>query len=701
MEFTLKITQSYLDDLDNLPKEYHDKITYAHNQLQSDPKTPGLFSKKFQGITKFKAFRSRVDDDLRIAWRYGDFDRSIILWRVGHHEMIDSLDKITWMPDFNIIEKIQRSVPFHKQNSQSSKDNNNHQRAKQPKIFQRITPIQLRLIGVPEDLVTNIQDLSDGEDIYQFNLPSYTQQILLDYYTNPEWSPDCLLDVQQVLYRTSADQLSDYCAGKTRQLMLDLTTEQKNIVNVRFNGAYLVKGVAGSGKTTVGVYRAFNLSKNRGLFADKPILFITYNETLAQVVRKLFEELTLPEERKNLSSRIQSLTLRDWANTFLQTETRKYDLRQAENILNKIISRELPDDKNYLFFKQESFFMTEIYQVIKGRGINNWEEYKGISRVGRGQPLQQSQRKIVWNIYCKYQKSLQEAKIYDEGDLYLEAKTRILKDNNFQSYPGVIVDEAQDLTPIALELTAILAGGSGSSGLCLVADPSQSIYYQGISWKESGVEITGRVKTLSKNFRNSRQILQAAWAFAESNPGEFKDEIIVPDQSKKVGPKPRVIETPNQSDQDIKYLKELIANLTGSNRYRPSDIAVLSRQRETVKKITNMLKHSGIPVCHFRDESFDIFENNIKVITINSAKGLEFPVVILMNVEEGHLPRDLSYLTNDDTFASKMRIERQLFYVAMTRAAEELYMIFPSGRQSRFIREIPLELVTFHLAENQ
>jgi DNA helicase-2/ATP-dependent DNA helicase PcrA len=88
----------------------------------------------------------------------------------------------------------------------------------------------------------------------------------------------------------------------------------------------------------------------------------------------------------------------------------------------------------------------------------------------------------------------------------------------------------------------------------------------------------------------------------------------------------------------------------------------------------------------------------VQLMTFHSAKGLEFPVVFMVGMEEGLFPHQ-SALTDPD----EMEEERRLCYVGMTRARERLYMVYAEKRRlygsvqwnspSRFIEEIPVELV--------
>ncbi len=92
------------------------------------------------------------------------------------------------------------------------------------------------------------------------------------------------------------------------------------------------------------------------------------------------------------------------------------------------------------------------------------------------------------------------------------------------------------------------------------------------------------------------------------------------------------------------------------------------------------------------------YEESVQLMTLHSAKGLEFPLVFIGGVEEGLFPHRMS---SDDP--ERLEEERRLCYVGMTRAMQELYLTHAESRRlhgaethplpSRFLREIPDELV--------
>ena len=97
-------------------------------------------------------------------------------------------------------------------------------------------------------------------------------------------------------------------------------------------------------------------------------------------------------------------------------------------------------------------------------------------------------------------------------------------------------------------------------------------------------------------------------------------------------------------------------------------------------------------------DNYDQNSNSIVLMTLHSAKGLEFPVVFMPGLEEGLFPSYMSLTEGED----KLEEERRLCYVGITRAREKLYILYAQQRtlfgrtqgsvHSRFIKELPREL---------
>ena len=101
-------------------------------------------------------------------------------------------------------------------------------------------------------------------------------------------------------------------------------------------------------------------------------------------------------------------------------------------------------------------------------------------------------------------------------------------------------------------------------------------------------------------------------------------------------------------------------------------------------------------------------QNGVTLMTMHSAKGLEFPIVFIMGMEESLFPHIRAIKSEDD---HEMEEERRICYVAITRAEELLYitnattrMLFgrsQSNMPSRFLKEIPEDLLDSHTGQKR
>jgi len=112
-----------------------------------------------------------------------------------------------------------------------------------------------------------------------------------------------------------------------------------------------------------------------------------------------------------------------------------------------------------------------------------------------------------------------------------------------------------------------------------------------------------------------------------------------------------------------------------------------------------------------RDDGEDDNKDKVNLMTIHAAKGLEFPVVFIAGAEEGLMPHEKSIGEDSEDEAGSIEEERRLFYVAITRAREKLFITSCQKRRmmqntrdcspSPFIDEIPNELIKIHEIEKE
>jgi len=116
---------------------------------------------------------------------------------------------------------------------------------------------------------------------------------------------------------------------------------------------------------------------------------------------------------------------------------------------------------------------------------------------------------------------------------------------------------------------------------------------------------------------------------------------------------------------------------------------------EELSDLDAFLAHAALEAG---DQQADAYEDSVQLMTLHSAKGLEFPLVFIGGMEEGLFPHSMSA---DDP--ERLEEERRLCYVGMTRAMQQLYLSHAESRRlhgsetyplpSRFLREIPGEVI--------
>jgi DNA helicase-2/ATP-dependent DNA helicase PcrA len=111
-----------------------------------------------------------------------------------------------------------------------------------------------------------------------------------------------------------------------------------------------------------------------------------------------------------------------------------------------------------------------------------------------------------------------------------------------------------------------------------------------------------------------------------------------------------------------------------------------------------LLEFLAYAVLESGDAQAGAFEDSVQLMTLHSAKGLEFPLLFICGLEDGLFPHERSIAD-----PVSLEEERRLCYVGITRAREELYLTYAEQRRmhgvesyarpSRFLREIPAELL--------
>ena len=239
-------------------------------------------------------------------------------------------------------------------------------------------------------------------------------------------------------------------------------------------------------------------------------------------------------------------------------------------------------------------------------------------------------------------------------------------------YGAVMIDEGHDFKPEWLNLVAQMVDPS-TNALLVLFDDAQSIYdsrtKRKFSFSSVGIQAQGRTTILRLNYRNTAEVLSVAYEFAKDfmTPAEAEEDavpLIRPESAGRRGPLPVLNELPTLQREADFIAQELTAINKEGWPWR--EMAVLYRAGFIGEEVTKRLRAAGVPVQWLGEGSgkrgFNPSEDTVKVMTMHSSKGLEFPVVAIPGL--GYMPFG-GYDVLD---------EAKLLYVAMTRAMEMLLM---------------------------
>ena len=123
---------------------------------------------------------------------------------------------------------------------------------------------------------------------------------------------------------------------------------------------------------------------------------------------------------------------------------------------------------------------------------------------------------------------------------------------------------------------------------------------------------------------------------------------------------------------------------------------VLVPTAEVGEATATALAELGLPAKFFAGKNLDLRQDVVKVLSLFSAKGLEFPIVVACGFHEGTYPVAEDF-DEPALFAERMRHERRLLYVAFTRAMRGLMVVIPAGCRHEAL--LQLDPAEWHVEE--
>lgn len=306
---------------------------------------------------------------------------------------------------------------------------------------------------------------------------------------------------------------------------------------------------------------------------------------------------------------------------------------------------------------------------------------------------------IVEEIYNYYQDSLKAKNAIDFADMINNAE-RMLRDAEerqiYLPYKYIIIDEFQDIARQRFNLTKTLANVTGAK-IVAVGDDWQSIFaFAGsdITLFQKFLELMGHGVEMQINhtYRNAQELIDIAGGFIQKNPTQIKKRLVSP---KNIQDPIEIVEydgTIAAQKNWAKAIDECIESIVEKYGEKKS-ILLISRFNFEKDKLCE----SGYFIEGRGDGLIWKKNHNVSVVclTAHSSKGLGFDNVVIISMKEAtfgfpsQLDDDpvLKLVTTQD-LSIPFAEERRLFYVALTRTKNKVFMITPQNAPSRFVLEL-------------
>ena len=420
----------------------------------------------------------------------------------------------------------------------------------------------------------------------------------------------------------------------------------------------LVVAGAGSGKTFTIVNKIKYLLDNN-IYKENELLVISFtNESVNDLKRKIDYNLDIMTFHKLAITLINNPDMKISNEYYLKYIINEYfnsygKYNKKQNKLIKRILQEMDiDNLKKLIFTFINLYKSNYNDI--NYLLNLYQKSHFINKI---------YFKIILEIYHIYNQELKASNLYDFNDMIKIATNNVNNNIIKTNYKYIIIDEFQDTSLNRFKLIDAIMKQNNAK-IFVVGDDYQSIYrFSGcnldIFLNFNKLVSNLNIINLDYNYRNPKEIIDVANSFIMKNKNQIKKETIC--------------------------LK---------NINKPIKICFYKNKRTVIEKILKYIDTKYL-ILGRNNKDKDLFNVQDKpFLTIHKSKGLEEDNIILINLTNNNnsLPskiknhKIINKLIKTDYYPYEE--ERRLFYVALTRTRNNIYLLVPKSNYSIFIKEL-------------
>lgn len=479
--------------------------------------------------------------------------------------------------------------------------------------------------------------------------------------------------------------------GDHIEWLLYLHPEQKQVVDEDFPASAQLSGVSGSGKTCIAVHRAVRLAERS---TTARVLLVTLNRSLADMIRGL---VSVAAQDAAIRDRVEVRSFfelcREKLVAFEPNGARRFDSVTWKN--GEHVDEIFREYYRCWTNNGDAGVLQDLHRLLVANGINaeaylreefDWirsalqegqrNQYLTLPREGRRHPIQEASRRQVLSGLEGWERKMEAVGVID----YLGLTTALTRhvDRLRPEWDHIVVDEAQDFGTTELAMLRRLAK-EGPDDMFLCGDIAQHVLPKHRNLRAAGITISPRAsRRITVNYRNTRQILEAAYAVlledldeTSLDEGKADLEILDPVYSNREGNLPIVFGADCLEDEIAFALSEIADVMKGD----PDARCCLAIAGYSLKEIAEFAELFGANCLGGERDAAK--RAGLVFSDLEQTKGYEFDHITIVNCCSNVLPAR-------DAPPEEVHRDCCRLYVAMTRAKNDLRLSY-HGRPSRWL----------------